>query len=115
MASHQEKIEDTDLHRVDDRIDMIVKSDVYLDLIKRKKRFLVRVIIFFMCFYFALPLGIILFPKVMAFQVFHHFTIAWVYAFLQFVMIWALGGLYFFKAKQFDRLAEKAAPWRQEP
>jgi len=91
-----------------------VDLETYEALIIDKKRFLIKVIVFFVCFYFALPLGIIFIPKVMAIQVFSHFTIAWVMAFLQFVMIWGLGSLYYYKAKRFDRMIEKIATGRYE-
>jgi uncharacterized membrane protein (DUF485 family) len=115
MIGNKNKMEETHDNRPGNNIEAIVKSEVYLDLIKRKKRFLFRVILFFIGFYFALPLSIILFPKVMSIRVFHHLTVAWIFALLQFAMIWGLGAVYFLKAKQFDRLAEKLASWGKNP
>lgn len=109
MAGAQENLEDT--MGQNEKINTIVNSEVYQKLIIQKRRFFVRVIVFFICFYFALPIGIILFPNTMSIVVFHHLTICWVFALLQFIMIWVIGGIYFFKAKQFDRLAEKLAAW----
>jgi len=84
------------------------------ELIKKKNRFLVRITLGFLGVYFALPLGILFFPNGMALEVFHHSTVAWAMACFQFVVIWGLGSLYYFKAKRFDQRMEKAAPWRRK-
>ena len=108
IGKQNSKLEETHSNNPDEMIETFVNVEIYNELVKKKKKFLIRSIIFFVCFYFALELGIILAPKIMAKQIFYHFTVAWALAFLQFAMVWALGALYFFKAKQFDQLAEKS-------
>ncbi|HEX7065738.1 MAG TPA: DUF485 domain-containing protein [Bacillales bacterium] len=74
-------------------------------LIRAKKRFLIPATIFLLVFYFLLPVSIICFPKVMNHPFFFGMTPAWAFAFAQFAMVWALGGLYYLKSKTFDRFA----------
>jgi uncharacterized membrane protein (DUF485 family) len=76
-------------------------------LLARKKQFVFRMVAVFICFYFTLPAGIILFPSFMAHRVVSHFTVAWLIALLQFVMVWAMGMIYYIKTVNFDRLIEK--------
>ena len=81
--------------------------DDWQEMIAKKKRFLFRMVAVFICFYFTLPVGVILFPSFMAHRVLSHFTVAWLVAFLQFVMVWAMGMIYYFKTVTCDRLIEK--------
>ncbi|MGV3487210.1 MAG: DUF485 domain-containing protein [Tuberibacillus sp.] len=87
--------------------------ELYKRIIVKKKRLVFGLILFFICFYFALPVGIICFPVIMSARVISHFTVAWIFAFLQFVMIWGLGSLYYYKAKKYDKLLEKAVRGEQ--
>lgn len=82
-------------------------------LIQAKKRFLIPATCFFFTFYFMLPVTIVCFPQQMNREVFFGLTLAWVYAFAQFVMVWLLGILYYVKCKQFDRLAKRAGGGRR--
>lgn len=77
------------------------------DVIRQKMRFIVPVTLFFMMFYFLLPLSISLFPQVMSTPVYHFFNLGWVLAFAQFIMTWGIGWLYLRKAKQFDRMIDE--------
>ncbi|NBJ69088.1 DUF485 domain-containing protein [Roseburia sp. 1XD42-34] len=80
----------------------------YEMLIKRKKRFLLQMLVFLLAFYFMLPLSLALFPDFMnSTSILFEFTWGWLYAFLQIPMTWVLGWLYCRKAKQFDRYKNK--------
>jgi uncharacterized membrane protein (DUF485 family) len=82
-------------------------SLAFRSLMRAKGQFLIPATLFFLVFYFMLPVSIICFPGVMNHSIFFGLTPAWLYAFAQFVMVWALGVIYYIKSKRFDRLAEQ--------
>ena len=80
----------------------------YLELIKRKKRFIALVLSVSFVFYFMLPLSLIFFPKVMTQTSFiPGVSWSWLFAFLQILMTWFMVHLYHRKAKYFDKVAEE--------
>lgn len=83
-------------------------GEKYIQLMREKKIFLIRALSFSFVFYFMLPITLTLFPKVMnQISFIPGMTWAWLYAFLQIVMIWILGWLYHQKAKRIDRTLER--------
>jgi uncharacterized membrane protein (DUF485 family) len=93
----------------------IIQSSAFQQLIRKKKRFIVSATLFFMTFYFMLPLSISFFPEVMNKPFFHQFTWAWAFAFAQFIMVWGIGLMYFYKAKKFDITVEEIKLLRNQP
>lgn len=87
--------------------EQLIRSEIFRQLIREKKRFILPATLFFLIFYFALPLGITWFPQFMNRPVYHFLTYAWVLAIMQFVMVWTIGFLYYRKAKSFDQKAEE--------
>ncbi|MGM8366714.1 DUF485 domain-containing protein [Virgibacillus sp. W0181] len=85
---------------------MHTQEMLFEKLLKRKKRFVIIAVVFFMSFYFLLPLSITFFPKIMNEDFFHGLTPAWMLAFAQFIVVWSLGALYLWKAKQFNVIIE---------
>jgi uncharacterized membrane protein (DUF485 family) len=84
------------------------EKKVFLDLMKKKKRFIIFGILFFLLFYFSLPLSIWMFPGLIADgKRMSAFPWWWVFAFLQFLMTWLLGWLYWKKAKTYDKLVDQ--------
>ncbi|HET7578686.1 MAG TPA: DUF485 domain-containing protein [Bacillales bacterium] len=79
----------------------------FRQLIREKKRFLIPVTVFFLAFYFMLPVSIICFPSVMNRPFLIGLTPAWAFAFAQFGMVWVLGALFYRRSKQFDRLVQQ--------
>ena len=75
IGKQNSKLEETHSNNPDEMIETFVNVEIYNELVKKKKKFLIRSIIFFVCFYFALELGIILAPKIMAKQIFYHFNL----------------------------------------
>lgn len=72
---------------------------------KRKKRFLIHILIFLFIFYFGLPFSLTFFPGWMNRSVlFNGITWGWIYAFAQIPMTWILGSIYAYKANTLDRL-----------
>ncbi|MFN2744701.1 MULTISPECIES: DUF485 domain-containing protein [Bacillus] len=80
-------------------------SPAFQQLLKQKRAFIVPMTIFFLLFYFLLPIMTSYFtflnrPAVGA------ITWAWVFAIAQFAMTWTLCTLYMKKADRFDKMAE---------
>lgn len=84
----------------------IVQSSSFQTLLSEKKKFIIPLTIFFFCFYFTLPI-LTSYTTILNQKFIGDITWAWVFAFLQFVMTWALCMLYSKKAAKFDQLAEK--------
>lgn len=81
----------------------VVESDKFKALIASKKRFIIPMALFFLIFYFSLPI-ITSYSKVLNTSAIGAISWAWVYAFAQFVMTWALCIIYSKKSTEFDRM-----------
>ncbi|WP_442599686.1 DUF485 domain-containing protein [Neobacillus sp. D3-1R] len=84
----------------------IAQSPSFQELLSAKKKFILPITIFFFCFYFLLPI-MTSYSTVLNNKFIGDITWAWVFAFAQFIMTWALCMLYSKKAAKFDELAEK--------
>jgi len=73
-------------------------------LLARKSRFIVAGTIFFLVYYFALPILVGYFPALMERKI-GPVNLAYVFAFSQFVMAWAVAGVYVKTAARWDRAA----------
>ena len=76
-------------------------------LLKEKRRFVVPATIFFVIYYFALPILVGYWPEFMSRKVAGPLNIAYLFALSQFVMAWVLAWLYTRAASRFDRMAEE--------
>jgi len=81
--------------------DRIAASREFQDLIAIKKTF-----IFFLVYYFALPVLVGYAPKFMAMKVIGQVNLAYLFALSQFVVAWIIAALYMKAANNFDRLAK---------
>lgn len=84
----------------------IANSQGFHQLMKAKKRFLIPITIFFLAFYFMLPI-LTSYTTILNKPAIGSITWTWVYAFAQFIMTWALCILYVKKAGRFDHMAEQ--------
>lgn len=84
----------------------IAESDRFRLLMSQKKRFIVPMSLFFLVFYFVLPI-MTSYSTVLNQSAFGPITWAWVFAFAQFIMTWILCSLYTRKARAFDSMAEE--------
>lgn len=75
---------------------------------KERKRFLIKITIFTFVFFLALPLSIELFPNLMGRPIIGWMSLAWLFGFMQIVVTWILGWLYWKKAKKLDAQLKKA-------
>jgi uncharacterized membrane protein (DUF485 family) len=76
-------------------------------LMREKRRFIVPTTIFFIVYYFALPVLVGYFPELMKRRVFGPVNIAYAFALSQFVMAWVIAWIYMRVAERFDRLAKE--------
>lgn len=82
----------------------IAASAEFQTLVQKKNRFLLPVTVFFLLFYFALPL-LTSFSTVLNRPAIGDISWVWVFAGAQFIMTWSLCMLYVRKANQFDEEA----------
>jgi len=98
-TSDQEIVESTDWDR-------IAEAPEFKDLMAAKKLFIVPAFLFFVAYYFLLPILVGYAPRVMATRVVGVLNVAYLFALSQFVMAWGIAALYVKVAGTFDRLAK---------
>ncbi len=74
-------------------------------LVTEKRRFIIPATVFFIVYYFALPILVGYFPELMKRKVLGPVNLAYLFALSQFVMAWLLAWLYMRAAARFDKLA----------
>ena len=84
----------------------IERTSAFRELIKSKKAFIIPATIFFMVFYFGLPI-LAAFTTLLNFTVVGSITGAYAYAFAQFAMTWILMHLYVSQANKWDQSVDK--------
>jgi uncharacterized membrane protein (DUF485 family) len=87
--------------------DRIHNSPDYRRMIAQKTRFIVSAMAFFVVYYFALLVLVGYWPELMERKVWGAVNWAYLFAFSQFLMAWALAYLYLRIARRFDRMSEK--------
>lgn len=75
-------------------------------LTARKKRFILKGCAFFLVYYFALPVLVGYFPRLMEINV-GPVNIAYLFALSQFVMAWVVAAIYVKAASGWDKAAEQ--------
>jgi uncharacterized membrane protein (DUF485 family) len=86
--------------------DEIAESQQFKDLLATKKIFIVPAFVFFVVYYFALPVLVGYAPQFMSAKVFGVLNLAYLFALSQFFVAWLIAGLYVRAAADFDRLAK---------
>ena len=86
--------------------DQIVESRQFQDLMATKKTFIVTAFVFFVTYYFALPVLVGYAPQFMSIKVFGVLNLAYLFALSQFFVAWIIAGLYVRAANNFDQLAK---------
>ncbi|PTM59662.1 DUF485 domain-containing protein [Desmospora activa] len=84
----------------------VAGSNKFKSLMKDKKKFLISLTVFFLVIYFSLPV-LSAYSTVLNQPFIGDITWAWVLAFVQFVMTWALCTIYVRKAAHFDGAADE--------
>ncbi|MBO0996586.1 DUF485 domain-containing protein [Bacillus sp. SD075] len=83
----------------------LIETEEFKDLLQKKKAFIVPVTLFFLAFYFVLPV-LAAYTEILKGEAFLNITWAWVYALLQFAVVWIGGIVYIKKATTYDRMAK---------
>jgi uncharacterized membrane protein (DUF485 family) len=86
--------------------DRIAESPEFRDLMATKKIFIVPAFVFFVVYYFALPVLVGYAPQFMSTKVMGEVNLAYLFALSQFFVAWIIAGLYVKAAGNFDRLAK---------
>jgi uncharacterized membrane protein (DUF485 family) len=80
----------------------IEASPGFRELVASKRRFIVPATIFFIVYYFALPVLVGYFPEAMSRNVLGKINVAYLFALSQFAMAWVVMALYVRRARSFD-------------
>jgi len=75
-------------------------------LVAAKRRFIIPATIFFLLYFFALPVLLGIAPALMRRTVAGPLTFAFAFALSEFVMAWILLAVYLLRARKFDEMAE---------
>ena len=86
--------------------DRVAESPEFKDLMATKKVFIVPAFVFFVVYYFALPVLVGYAPHFMATKVIGNINLAYLFALSQFFMAWIIAWLYVKAAGGFDKLAK---------
>ncbi|MBK7601486.1 MAG: DUF485 domain-containing protein [Acidobacteria bacterium] len=78
----------------------------FRELVAAKRRFIIPATIFFIAYYFALPVLVGYAPQFMARRVFGVVNIAYLFALSQFFMAWAIAAAYVRAAGRFDKMGK---------
>jgi uncharacterized membrane protein (DUF485 family) len=86
--------------------DKIAALEEFRALLKAKLKFIAPATLFFITYYFALPVLVGYAPALMEKKVFGVVNVAYLFALSQFVMAWTVAALYVRAAGRFDKMAE---------
>lgn len=79
----------------------------FRELVDAKRRFIIPATIFFMIYYFALPVLVGYWPDLMATPVVGRINVAYLFALSQFFMAWVLMAAYVRRARTFDGMVAR--------
>ncbi|WP_059172442.1 DUF485 domain-containing protein [Bacillus sp. FJAT-27445] len=106
MALKEKHLKQTDLSPPSLDYSKIVQSTLFQQLLREKRQFILPACLFFLAFYFTLPV-MTAYSTVLNNPAFGPVSWAWVFAFAQFIMTWALCIIYTKKAARFDGLVDE--------
>jgi len=87
--------------------DRVAAEEEFKGLLASKRRFIVPATIFFVVYYFALPVLVGYAPRLMERRVFGVVNLAYLFALSQFFMAWAVAALYVRAAGRWDETARR--------
>lgn len=87
--------------------DRVAEMDEFRQLLAAKKKFIVPATIFFVVYYFLLPVLVGYAPAFMSTKVLGQVNIAYLFALSQFFVAWAIAFLYVKAARNFDDYGNK--------
>lgn len=84
--------------------DRIAESEQFQDLLAIKRLFIIPALVFFLFYYFLLPVLVGYAPKLMGTRVVGAVTLAYLFALSQFAVGWLIAWLYLRASAKFDRI-----------
>ena len=87
----------------DDRCHQMARDPDFGALVRRKAALIIPATLFFILYYFALPVAAGWFPDLMQREVWGRVNVAYLFALSQFFMTWGLAFLYVWAAAGWDR------------
>jgi uncharacterized membrane protein (DUF485 family) len=85
----------------------IAADPEFRELLRQKKRFIIPATLFFIAYYFALPILVGYAPELMSRPVLGAVNIAYLFALSQFFVAWIIAALYIRAAARFDRASDE--------
>jgi uncharacterized membrane protein (DUF485 family) len=85
----------------------VAALDEFKALLKAKRKFIVPATVFFIVYYFSLPVLVGYAPQLMAAKVFGVVNVAYLFALSQFFVAWILAWAYVRAAARFDAMAQR--------
>ncbi len=85
-----------------DTWERVARLDEFQRLLVAKKKFVIPATIFFVVYYFTLPISVGYFPEVMSKKVLGPVNLAYLFALSQFFMAWTIAWAYVRAARKFD-------------
>ena len=104
VKPEHERTADEDVDVVDWK--SVAASERFKSLVREKLKFIVPATIFFLVYYFALPVLVGYAPELMNRKVFGSINLAYLFALSQFFMAWIVALLYVRAASRHDRMAQ---------
>lgn len=86
--------------------DRVAQMDDFKKLLAARKTFVIPATIFFVVYYFALPVSVGYFPAFMQRKIWGPVNIAYLFALSQFLVAWFIAYLYIRAARKFDAYGE---------
>ena len=93
----------------------IADSKDFKELVRSKTRVVIPATLFFLVYYFALPVLVGYAPELMQRKVFGNVNLAYVFALSQFFVAWGIAAYYLRAASRFDSIAKKIIEKAQRP
>ncbi len=85
----------------------IAASSEFKNLVREKLKVIIPATLFFIVYYFALPVLVGYAPSLMERKIAGNINVAYVFALSQFFVAWAIAALYLKAAARFDLMAKK--------
>jgi len=86
--------------------DRVAASEEFRHLMAAKKIFIIPAFIFFLIYYFLLPLLVGYAPRFMSIKVWGNVNLAYLFALSQFFMAWTIAGLHVRAGDNFDEISK---------
>jgi uncharacterized membrane protein (DUF485 family) len=96
------------------RWEEIASSSEFKGLIRAKLKVIVPATLFFIVYYFALPILVGYAPHIMERKVIGNLNLAYLFALSQFFVAWAIAAIYLRAASRFDAMAKEIVDGHKE-